>query len=142
MELNLLDPGNVKYDGVGFHSELAKPLPNQDSYVLKEKMLERQALGKVAVEAPDIVGDEVDWRKIGSCAGSDTAVFYPEDDKDEGIEAKGICAHCPVRDACLQYALDTREKNGVWGGHTARDRRRIVRDRQKAARKAKASQKG
>ncbi len=42
-------------------------------------------------------------------------------------------AVCPVREACLEYALTTREKDGVWGGYTARERRRIIRRRRKTA---------
>jgi hypothetical protein len=33
--------------------------------------------------------------------------------------AREVCASCPVRLACLAYALKTRPENGVWGGHDA-----------------------
>jgi WhiB family redox-sensing transcriptional regulator len=59
-------------------------------------------------------------------------VFYPED--DEGAEvAKSVCAICPVKDACLEHALAVREKSGVWGGATERDRRRMIRQRRRLA---------
>ena len=73
------------------------------------------------------------WRERGRCKGADPAVFYPEDDEDEGIEAKSICATCVVREACLEYAITAREKIGVWGGYTARERRRLVRRRRRAS---------
>jgi len=40
---------------------------------------------------------------------------------------------CPVQGACLEYALTRREKEGVWGGCTERERRRIIRQRRRTA---------
>jgi WhiB family redox-sensing transcriptional regulator len=73
------------------------------------------------------------WRERGRCKGADPAVFYPEDDEDPGEDAKAICALCPVREPCLEHAITAREKIGVWGGYTARERRRLVRQRRRAS---------
>jgi WhiB family transcriptional regulator, redox-sensing transcriptional regulator len=73
------------------------------------------------------------WRERGRCKGADPTVFYPEDDEDPGEDAKAICGMCAVREACLEYAITSREKLGVWGGYTARERRRIVRQRRRAS---------
>jgi WhiB family redox-sensing transcriptional regulator len=74
------------------------------------------------------------WRQQARCRGVDPEVFYPVSDDDEDAEeAKSICALCPVREACLEFALTTREKNGVWGGLTERERRRVLRRRRKTA---------
>jgi WhiB family redox-sensing transcriptional regulator len=74
------------------------------------------------------------WRQLARCRGVDPEVFYPVSDDDEAAEeAKSICADCPVREACLEFALSTREKNGVWGGLTERERRRVLRRRRKTA---------
>lgn len=72
------------------------------------------------------------WRQHAACRGIDPNIFYPVSD-DDAEEAKGICAACPVRQACLEYALANRERDGVWGGATERERRRIVRQRRKTA---------
>ena len=72
------------------------------------------------------------WRKRAACRGIDPEVFYPETDEDAG-EAKEICAVCPVLEACLEHALAFREREGVWGGATERERRRIIRQRRKSA---------
>ena len=72
------------------------------------------------------------WRQRGACKGLDASTFYPLDDEDAG-PAKAVCAVCPVKDHCLQFALDSREAEGVWGGATARERRRILRQRRKNA---------
>lgn len=59
-----------------------------------------------------------------ACAapGVNLALFYgPEDETRENREARekqaaAVCARCPVRSACLQYAVEHRERYGVWGG--------------------------
>ncbi|MDX5568457.1 WhiB family transcriptional regulator [Streptomyces sp. ID05-04B] len=43
--------------------------------------------------------------------------------------AKSICAGCPVRPACLAWALDAGEEYGVWGGKSEAERRAILRRR-------------
>ena len=72
------------------------------------------------------------WRKRASCRGIDPEVFFPASD-EEAEEAKAICGMCPVRQACLEHALANREREGVWGGATERERRRILRQRRKSA---------
>ena len=72
------------------------------------------------------------WRTRAACQGLDPAIFYPTSD-EEGGEAKAVCGACPVRQACLEYALANRERDGVWGGATERERRRIIRQRRKSA---------
>lgn len=47
--------------------------------------------------------------------GVDPALFYSHDPEDT-IKAKEICAECPLRFACLEGALNTQERWGVWGG--------------------------
>jgi WhiB family redox-sensing transcriptional regulator len=74
------------------------------------------------------------WRLAGRCRGSDPIIFYPPpEDEILAEEAKMICNTCPVRQPCLEHALSTREKHGVWGGLTERERRRVLRQRRKSA---------
>ena len=75
---------------------------------------------------------ELEWGMLGACRGLDASVFYPEREED-AERAKRVCAQCNVQQTCLEYALDTREKAGVWGGATERDRRRILRQRRRSA---------
>lgn len=72
------------------------------------------------------------WRTRAACQGIDADVFFPVTEEDAD-EAKAICGVCPVREACLEFALAAREREGVWGGCTERERRRIVRQRRKTA---------
>ena len=74
-----------------------------------------------------------DWKQAAACREADTATFFPASD-DEAGPAKAICAECPVQQACLDFALTTRQDDGVWGGLTETERRRLRRRRQEAAR--------
>lgn len=72
------------------------------------------------------------WRQHSACKGVDPDIFYPVSDEEAEV-AKAVCAQCPVRQPCLEYALGTRERDGVWGGATEKERRRILRQRRKSA---------
>ena len=76
-----------------------------------------------------------EWRQDAACAGADTDIFFSNSEDDElNAEAKSICAACPVADLCLQYALSTNQTEGVWGGMTGPERRRLrrrLRDRER-----------
>jgi WhiB family redox-sensing transcriptional regulator len=64
----------------------------------------------------------------------DPQVFHPTEDDEVGAErALAICVGCPVREPCLELAITTKETDGIWGGRTALERRRLVRSRRKAA---------
>jgi WhiB family redox-sensing transcriptional regulator len=69
---------------------------------------------------------DISWRVNSACQGLDPDIFYPESE-DNCDQAIAICESCHVRIACLNYALETREKQGVWGGASARERRRLLR---------------
>ena len=75
---------------------------------------------------------DMSWRDLGACRGLDPQIFYPETD-DEADDAKSVCADCAVRLTCLEHALRYREKEGIWGGCTERERRRIIRQRRRSA---------
>jgi WhiB family transcriptional regulator, redox-sensing transcriptional regulator len=57
----------------------------------------------------------------------------------EITRAKAVCSRCPVRRQCLDYAIETGQSHGVWGGTTVDERRAIARRRARAlARQASA----
>jgi WhiB family redox-sensing transcriptional regulator len=61
----------------------------------------------------------------------DPAIFFPNDGVGV-LEAQRVCAGCPVKEHCLEYALVHRIDHGVWGGASERERRRILRKRRVA----------
>jgi WhiB family redox-sensing transcriptional regulator len=65
-----------------------------------------------------------DWQTHGLCLDYDPTLWFPT----RGAHyqrAVDICNRCPVRDQCLQYALDNSIKFGVWGGKSERQRRAL-----------------
>jgi len=68
------------------------------------------------------------WTQSAACRGVETDIFYPATAAEEA-EALSICAMCPVRVQCLDYAIRNRETYGIWGGATPDQRRRIRRER-------------
>ena len=64
------------------------------------------------------------WMAEGKCRELPPETFFPSD--GVGVEvARRICADCPVKAPCLEYALYNRIEHGVWGGASERERRRI-----------------
>ncbi|MFC7330773.1 WhiB family transcriptional regulator [Marinactinospora rubrisoli] len=82
-------------------------------------------------------GDRYRWQDDAACRDADTDLFFTP-----GYEsvAKEICALCPVRAECLDYAISRPEKYGTWGGlheqELADERRR--RSKRASIAKAKA----
>ena len=62
------------------------------------------------------------WRELAACRGADLNLFFPERGESAGA-ARQVCAACPVRQACLDYAITNRITHGVWGGLPERERR-------------------
>lgn len=73
-----------------------------------------------------------EWQHDGLCNGADQDVFFPS----KGISSKPaqrICGRCPVAEPCLEYALDNRIHDGVWGGQSVRARKKLLRVRSELA---------
>lgn len=61
-----------------------------------------------------------EWAKDAACIGL-TDMFHSDYDGDQAA-ALAICQTCRVRDACLEFALRTKQTQGVWGGTLAPER--------------------
>jgi len=67
------------------------------------------------------------WREAASCL-EETVNFFPDKEDVGSIsKAKAICATCPVADQCLSWAIESNQTEGIWGGHTPKERRTIRR---------------
>lgn len=77
---------------------------------------------------PLLAGDPLWWQDLAECQYSDPEIFFPE--KGGSVrDPKRVCAVCPVRAECLEYALANHERYGIWGGLSERERRRILASR-------------
>ena len=70
------------------------------------------------------------WQSRGNCCGMDPNIFYPVrgGTNQHSDPARAICATCPVKGECLEYAIHN-EFVGIWGGTSEKQRRQIRRDR-------------
>jgi WhiB family redox-sensing transcriptional regulator len=68
------------------------------------------------------------WWHAAACRDAEPELFFPISataaSSAQVKRAKLICASCPVRSACLTYALDHRQEQGIWGGLTEEERHR------------------
>ena len=74
------------------------------------------------------------WVDRALCSQIDPEIWFPEI-RQSNRAAKLICGspeapNCPVREECLEYALRTDQRYGVWGGLSEMERREVRRGRQ------------
>ena len=66
---------------------------------------------------------DTDWMGEGLCRTTPHIDFFPT--TGAGVAAaRKVCAKCPVRPECLEYALQEGVTHGVWGGSSDRERQR------------------
>ena len=77
------------------------------------------------------------WRKHALCRDTDPDLFFPVGTTGQALiqidRAKEVCCECPVKVRCLDFAIETNQDSGIWGGTSEEERRNIR--RQIAARK-------
>jgi WhiB family redox-sensing transcriptional regulator len=77
------------------------------------------------------------WRDRSACREEDPDLFFPIGNTGPALlqieEAKAVCRRCPVMERCLQWALESSQEYGVWGGTDEDDRRRMQRRARKRA---------
>ncbi len=69
------------------------------------------------------------WRMDAACSDLSSDSFFLAGEDLEGMRrAQKICATCPVKVECLEFALGTNQTLGIWGGTTPNERRRLRRE--------------
>ena len=79
----------------------------------------------------------MDWRHHAACREVDPELYFPIGNTGPALlqidEAKQVCGRCSVQEPCLQWAVDSGQDAGVWGGLSEDERRaykrRVVRAR-------------
>lgn len=76
------------------------------------------------------------WRDFALCRDTDPELFFPVGTTGTALlqidKARQVCGECQVRSECLDFALETNQDSGIWGG-LSEEERRVIR-RQRAAR--------
>ncbi|WP_282697772.1 WhiB family transcriptional regulator [Streptomyces sp. CC208A] len=67
------------------------------------------------------------WHARAACYGikpkeADRLFFHDPRHTRDRQQARQVCAACPVRLDCLNWALENKEKVGMWGGLTPKER--------------------
>jgi WhiB family transcriptional regulator, redox-sensing transcriptional regulator len=80
------------------------------------------------------MGADMSWEARAACGGMAAQLFFgpdgerPQEREIREAKAVAVCARCPVRAQCLDYALENSIKHGIWGGRNqeqrAQERRR------------------
>jgi WhiB family redox-sensing transcriptional regulator len=73
------------------------------------------------------------WRDSASCRSTDPELFFPVGTTGLALDhiaaAKAVCTACPVQAPCLEFALESNQDSGVWGGTSEEERRHLRRQR-------------
>jgi WhiB family redox-sensing transcriptional regulator len=77
-----------------------------------------------------LTGNDRRWMERAACTDLPTDQFFVSEGESPA-EAIAVCEQCSVSSDCLAYALKHRITDGVWGGTTAQERKRILRSRPK-----------
>lgn len=85
-----------------------------------------------------LLSDE--WWGLAACRNAEPELFFPISvtpaSRPTVERAKQVCASCPVQSQCLSYALRHRQEQGIWGGLTEDERRRMAASERAAIRSA------
>ncbi|GGS71955.1 transcriptional regulator WhiB [Streptomyces pseudogriseolus] len=79
-----------------------------------------------AMHTDTLTPPDLSWQEEALCAQTGGDFFFPEPGSSVR-EAKRICGLCPIRAACLEYALTHDMRFGVWGGLSEKERHELRR---------------
>ena len=78
------------------------------------------------------------WRDRAACLDEDPELFFPIGNTEPAFrqieEARAVCLRCEVMEVCLDWAMETRQEAGVWGGQSAEERQSLKRRNARARR--------
>jgi WhiB family redox-sensing transcriptional regulator len=71
------------------------------------------------------------WRNRAACLNEDPELFFPIGNTGLALvqieEAKAVCGRCEVVETCLDWAVESGQVFGVWGGLSEDERRALKR---------------
>ena len=71
------------------------------------------------------------WHDRAACLSVDPELFFPIGTTGPALaqieEAKAVCHRCEVIETCLEWAIESGQDTGVWGGLSEDERRALKR---------------
>jgi WhiB family transcriptional regulator, redox-sensing transcriptional regulator len=92
-----------------------------------------EPVDEVVARLPPPIAEGWEWQLHAACRGMDSALFFPIDKEKVRARAtriaraKTICAHCPALVQCRDYAMNSGELFGIWGGLSEDERAALPR---------------
>ena len=78
------------------------------------------------------------WFDRAACLEEDPELFFPIGKSGPALvqteQARAVCRRCEVVTACLRWAVESRQDDGVWGGRSDDERRALKRRTARARR--------
>lgn len=72
----------------------------------------------------------MEWHRQAACRDEDPELFFPQGRNDVDAvhlaAVRAVCASCRVRTPCLEFALTHGQREGIWGGLTAHERKKLA----------------
>jgi WhiB family redox-sensing transcriptional regulator len=101
-------------------------------------MTQRRPFIDVALPmGPEVFSFDSAWRDEAACRTRndvDPKWWFPDSGRGRYPSlALKVCATCPVRKECLEYAIAAPERHGIWGGMMEQERRKEIRRREREA---------
>ena len=83
-------------------------------------------LSRLAKEKFDALWDAIDASPvIPPCQVTDPDLWFRDENFTNYTAARKFCERCPVRELCLDYALENKEEFGMWGGKSPKERLKL-----------------
>jgi len=81
----------------------------------------------VPLKLEDFLG-RPSWHQEANCRGEGVRTWFSGAPAMVD-KARAVCADCPVRDECYQYAMSDPDLVGIWAGFTEKERKELRRSR-------------
>jgi len=80
----------------------------------------------------------MNWRNRAACLDESPELFFPIGNTGSALrqieQARAVCHRCEVVEACLKWAMESRQDAGVWGGLSEDERHALKRRNARARR--------
>lgn len=69
------------------------------------------------------------WQEKANCRDTDPEAFFPLPGEGANRTVRAVCNACPVKETCLEYALQRPQLQGIWAATSDDERKEIRKER-------------